>query len=332
MKIKLILLIFAVAILAGVGGAWLYSRLLEPEPSTETTAQQQPDQSEPQQTTQFTEPDPAEIEANNPNGPWSLDLKYALSTDGETFGEAETFVERAGVPSVIEDEDGRLIAAFQWFPQDNDAWDRVAVSISEDQGETWSDPEAIVVDGLPSNYQRPFDPTLTLTPDGRIRLFFTSGEGMPGPEGTIEIYSAISEDGITYTFEEEPRLAVEGERVYDSAAIWFQETWHLSVPVHATGAYHTTSTDGLTFEEPEVVASTPWNWTGNYVLWGEDQFRFYGSGPGIIWWSESSDGSTWSTPKPTNTQGGDPAVVQLEDESYLMIFVSFPTKPPQPAQ
>lgn len=326
MNIKLLLIVLVVAILVGVGGAWAYTQFNQPESVSTTTEEGQEEETRVQPDTKATETNSEEIEAKNPDGPWARDLQFALSEDGETFGDSETFVERAGVPSVIEDKDGRLIAAFQWFPENSDAWDRVAVSISEDQGETWSDPEPIVVNGLPSSYQRPFDPTLALTPDGQIRLYFTSGEGMPGPNGSIEIYSAISDDGITYAFEEEPRLAVEGERVYDSAAIWFQEAWHLTVPVHATGAYHTTSTDGLIFDEPEVIASTPWNWAGNLILWGEDQMRFYGSGPGGLWWSETDDGSSWSTPKLTNVIGGDPAIVQLEDDTYLMIFVSQPVR------
>jgi hypothetical protein len=47
----------------------------------------------------------------------------------------------------------------------------------------------------------PFDPTLVPLPDGRIRLYFTSIHGRRLEEDIPAIYSAISADGIRYTFE-----------------------------------------------------------------------------------------------------------------------------------
>lgn len=46
------------------------------------------------------------------SGPWNNDLVIAESADGRRFGEARRFVERGGVPSLIRDSKGRLIAAF----------------------------------------------------------------------------------------------------------------------------------------------------------------------------------------------------------------------------
>src|SRR5688572_2267967 len=60
------------------------------------------------------------------SGPWNNDLVIAESTDGRRFGEPRRFVERGGVPSLIRDGKGRLIAAFQWFPFDRrEAFDRI---------------------------------------------------------------------------------------------------------------------------------------------------------------------------------------------------------------
>lgn len=260
-------------------------------------------------------------EAQTTNGPWTRDLMIAASSDGTTFSTPETFVERAGVPSVIREADGRLVAAFQWFPQDDAAFDKVAVAFSDDEGVTWTDPETIVVEGLPDGYQRPFDPTVTVTEDGRIRLFFTTTVGRPGPNADMHIASAISDDGVTYVVEPGERIIEEGERFYDAAAIRFGGVWHLTTPLHAIGASHATSEDGVTFTRLDNISSTPWNWTGNLVEI-DGKMRFYGGGPGNAWWSESADGTSWSTPTRTNTPGGDPAVVQLEDGTYRMIFVS----------
>src|SRR3989339_1108372 len=50
-----------------------------------------------------------EIEKGNPTGPWSRDLHMALSHDGTTFDSPQMFIERAGVPSIIEDSQGQII-------------------------------------------------------------------------------------------------------------------------------------------------------------------------------------------------------------------------------
>lgn len=262
-----------------------------------------------------------EIEARNPQGPWSRNLSIATSTNGTTFATATTFVERAGVPSVIRDANGRLIAAFQWFPENDTAWDKVAVAYSDDDGATWSEPQSITVNGMPEGYQRPFDPTVTFAEDGRIRMFFTSSIRPPGIDGTTEIYSAISDDGVTYTFEDGVRLGVAGERVIDSAAMRFNGTWHLTSPRDGIGAYHATSPDGITFTQQHDIASPAWNWLGNLVDGSNGTMRFYGSGPGGIWWSETADGDTWSVPTRTNVNGADPAVVRLEHGTFIIISV-----------
>jgi len=57
----------------------------------------------------------------------------------------------------------------------------VAVKFSYDGGLSWAPPQPVVIDGLPANYQRPFDPTLTRLSDGRLRMYFSSSPGMPPP-------------------------------------------------------------------------------------------------------------------------------------------------------
>ncbi|HBK34001.1 TPA: hypothetical protein DEP34_05275 [Candidatus Uhrbacteria bacterium] len=262
-----------------------------------------------------------EIEKGNPTGPWSRDLHMALSHDGTTFDSPQMFIERAGVPSIIEDSQGQLITAFQWFPQSNEGFDAIAVSFSEDRGETWSNPTSIVVEGFPEDYIRPYDPTLTLTENGKIRLFFTSNLATKDPNAISQIYSALSDDGIHYAFEDNARVSIENERMYDCAAALFSRLWYLLMPSPG-GALFFTSTDGISFAQTQTLSSSK-NWTGN-LLTQNDALLFYGGGPGNIWWSQTSDGQTWSQPKTTNLTGGDPAIVQLEDGDYLMIFVSDP--------
>lgn len=265
-----------------------------------------------------------EREANTPNGPWARDLMMATSADGTAFSAPEVFVERAGVPSVVREADGRLVAAFQWFPQNDAAWDKVAVAFSEDDGATWTEPRTIELEGLPEGYQRPFDPTLAVTEDGRLRLYFTTTVGKPGPNADMHIASAVSEDGVSYVVEPGTRVIEEGVRLYDAAALLLNGTWHLTTPLHAEGATHATSPNGTDFTPIDPIDTYPsYNWTGNLVAWG-DGMRFYGGGPGTIWWSETADGDDWSKPVSTGIRGGDPAVTELESGAYLMIYVGEP--------
>lgn len=258
-------------------------------------------------------------------GPWDRDLVFRLSDDGTTFGAAETFVERAGVPSVIRDASDRLVAAFQWFPEDNqEAFDKVAVMMSEDEGATWTDPRTIVVEGM-DGYQRPFDPTLALAEDGRLRLYFTSNRQ---GEKEIAIYSAISDDGLNYVFEEGSRMDVDGVSNFDSAALLVNDVWHLMTPAENTlgSAYHATSSDGTTFTDAALVGAgeNTLNWTGN-LLHDGNGLRFYGASRQGLWWSESVDGTTWSSPTylvVSERGGGDPGVVRTSDGRYIMISVS----------
>ncbi len=82
------------------------------------------------------------VEGESMKGPWENDLGMTwLDASGKTEGPSSTLVEAGGVPTVIEDAEGRWIAAFQWFACESaEGFDQVAVSISEDEGGTWSEP------------------------------------------------------------------------------------------------------------------------------------------------------------------------------------------------
>src|SRR5436190_1930322 len=104
--------------------------------------------------------------ARNPNsGPWDHDLVIVDSADGNTWSKPTTFVDRGGVPSIVHDSGGKLIAAFQWFPMDDgnkSHFDQIAVVTSSDNGKTWDKPTTIVIDGFPKDAIRPCDPTLAV--------------------------------------------------------------------------------------------------------------------------------------------------------------------------
>lgn len=281
----------------------------------------------------------------NPNqeGPWKRTMYVRESSDGSTSGSAKVFVKAADVPSAIIDKNGKIIVAFQWFPFDDPiSFGKVAIMTSTDQGKTWSEPTVINIAGLPAGFQKPFDPTLLLLPDGRIRLYFTSGkEGQKPKPGSnpvdqmlTQIYSAVSEDGINFKFEEGQRLAVSGKKVVDSAAVIFNNIYHLTAPAGAPqeGAFHATSSDGLNFSKRSNVPSTiDVNWTGNLVNTGSE-VRFYGWNRNKgLWFSSSIDVTTWSAVTYLNIVGKDPAVVKTSNK-YLIIYPDIPPSQESPPQ
>jgi hypothetical protein len=267
-------------------------------------------------------------------GPWRNDLVVRRGADGTIFGAAEVLIPSAGVPSAIRNDSGRLILVFQWFPQERAEaahFDRVAVVFSEDHGRTWSTPVPIRIDGYPETFQRPFDPTLTVTEEGLYRLYYSAGpkprRGERPQMNGIATHSAVSADGIHYVYEPGARFAVAGSSVIDPAAILFKGIWHLTCPRERAqdGAYHAISLDGLTFMRVAEIASAEGantNWLGNFLVVGAD-LRFYGCGGRGLWWSSSQNGMRWSTPRRTNIfSAGDPTVVQTANGEFLAIYVA----------
>lgn len=287
-------------------------------------------------------------------GPWDQDvLVYRVSVDGAATKVA-TF-ERAGVPTVARLKDGRLIAAHQHFPENSDAdFDKVAVHFSSDDGATWTAPEVIRLDGLPEGMRFPFDPTLVPLPDGRVRLYFTSTKGRTFEEGMPAIYSAVSDDGVRYTFEAGMRFGVEGRIVIDCAAVLHAGTFHLFSPDNGTqmrpggppggGApedrpkegtgYHAVSKDGLSFTRvDDVTIAAGRSWLGNAQSDGK-RITFFGTGGGApepgrppkggMWTATSEDGKTWTLTVAPAVGGADPGAVATKDGGLIVLVTGAP--------
>lgn len=267
------------------------------------------------------------IELSAQNEPWKRPLKICSSHDGVNFSNIQTFQDSSGVPCMIKLPNGNLACVFQWFrqPVGSPSWDRVGVKFSSNNGINWTDPQPIVINNLPFNFTRPFDPTLAISDNGRIRLYFSDGINMI-LDTSINTYSAISDDGINYDFENGFRFSLPDRPVVDPAVIKFRNLWHLANPVTmGTGAYHNISGDGMNFTRvQDIVSDQSHTWIGNYML-KEDttELRFYGSGM-MIWFSASSNGGVWSGFTNTNIQGGDPTVLKLSDTNYIMVYTGLP--------
>ncbi len=254
----------------------------------------------------------------------------AWSEDGSFFKQSTIFQDSSGVPSVIRWKGDTLIAAFQWFrlPNPSPSWDRVATKMSFDGGETWTSAQPIQIDGFPSNYQRPFDPCLTAVSSDSLRIYFSSSNGIPkaGLDSSINTYSAYSTDGVHFVFEPGARVDEPNSRVIDPAVIYYNKSWHYAAPAGAPqdGAFHYVSQDGIRFSPvTKIQSDNLHNWTGNFMVESPDELRFYGSGS-YIWFNYSPNGGIWNGFTQTNVRGGDPSVVKIGANKYLMIYVGQP--------
>jgi hypothetical protein len=286
---------------------------------------------------------PEQANRNRP-GPWDNDvLVYRVPTNGAP--EKLATFERAGVPTLARLKGGRILTAFQHFPQDdNRNFDRVAVRLSSDEGRSWTKAEPILVEGMEPGLARPFDPTLVPLPDGRIRLYFTSNRSPDFRRSTPAIYSAISSDGIHYTFEPGVRFELEGRIVIDCAAALYGGVFHLIVPDNGTAAnfaagpqggqpprrgtgYHAVSKDGLNFHRvADVQVPANRRWLGNMQSDG-GQLVFFGTGESGLWSATSTNGEQWElASRPLRVPGADPGAVKLADGSWLLAV----TGPPRP--
>lgn len=267
-------------------------------------------------------------------GPWDHDVLVLRVAGDGTIERLGTFA-RAGVPTLARLRDGRLIAAHQHFPADDDAgFDKVAVRFSTDEGRNWSDAKVIALTGLPPEMKFPFDPTLVPLPDGRIRLYFTSLKGRPSAAHRPAIYSALSRDGLSYEVEPGVRFEIDGRPVIDCAVTLHNGLFHLFAPDNGSvgpGArpadgvgYHAVSKDGLQFERlADVKIDGRRHWLGGVVADG-DVMRFFGSGAGGIWTASSRDGKVWQLGTLATLPGADPGVVRLNDGGWLVVATGAP--------
>lgn len=266
-------------------------------------------------------------------GPWNSPLKISFSSDGVNFTPGNIFQDSSGVPHVIRWKGDTLLCVFQWFrkPISSPTWDRVAVKFSYNNGINWTNPIPMNFLNFPADYQRPFDPTVVTIGKDSLRIYFSSSKGMPqgGLDATVNNYSAVSKDGLNFYFELGARVDEASRQVIDPAVVQFKNLWHFTAPRGAPqeGAFHYTSPDGVIFKEEAVIPSDfSHNWTGNLMVDRLGKIRFYGSGS-KLWYCSSPDGFTWSGYTDTNLKGGDPAVLQLDANQFMAIYVGEPYNP-----
>jgi hypothetical protein len=188
-------------------------------------------------------------------GPWSTSAYVAFSNDGVNFADSEFITAQAGVPDIITDADGRLMAYYIDWGHGN----IMAAAIRNDNG-TWTR-YALEIEGLTNQRPDPVDPSPVLLDDGRIRLYW-----MHTIDGVASIYSAISDDGISFKLEDGIRFTSDVQ-IYDPTVVKVEDEWLLVTGPF--GEHHAFSEDGLNFADDQ----------GQFVVDGE---------PAMVWgaWNE----------------------------------------------
>jgi hypothetical protein len=247
--------------------------------------------------------------------PWKGSIYLATSSDGKSFSGEKFFVQHAGVPDLLLTDDGKVVAIFQYFSySDQDYFDRIAYTVSEDRGESWSNVKMINFDDEFNVGPTPVDPTLVQLSDGRYRLYFTYHKhGMAN--AALFSVSSMTLDGV---FESEGmQLSTDG-MLLDPAVIFFKDEWHHYTPDHSgSGTIHSVSADGLNFVRKDNIASD-YQFLGGGIEDG-GKMRFYGTGNGVVL-AESSDGYSFSKVKGNVVNGADPGVVKFPDGEYLIVY------------
>jgi len=267
------------------------------------------------------------------NGAWSGNLILASSEDGLTFTQGETLIQYGGVPNLLYTSQGQLIATYQYFSREDESlYDVIAYSVSEDEGETWTEPQILTFEGLPEAttgnkngemfVTKAVDPTLVETSEGGLRLYFTY---QSVDEAYARLASAYSQNGdisSSFVYEKGERPILEDGPMLDPSAVFFEEMWHhYSWDMDSTNNYHSVSKDGVNFELQDNIENLDMDFLGQVVVAG-DGLRFYGTGKGISS-AFSEDGYTWEMEEGKRlSTGADPGVAQLADGSYIMLYTS----------
>ncbi len=279
-------------------------------------------------------------------GPWASRLMLAFSDDGLNFPRAnQILADQADVPDTLVTGDGEIRVYFIIMCPE-EVRNKVVVALSRD-AVSWTYKKT-TINGLEGLIPAAVDPTVERTPDGKYRLYFTSAPQEGGFEGARS-YSAISEDGYTFTREDGERFAQEGGMALAPNVLLIGGTWHYFAGGVPGSNYHATSTDGLNFTRADnfmienILMANGLAVDGGYRYYGFVQRR---DAPSYIRSLFTTDGVTW-TVDPGNRleldtsngleSGGvkDPGVTRLPDGRYLMIYSTiiqgYPTpQPPSP--
>ncbi len=265
-------------------------------------------------------------------------LRLARSKNGLTFTDAgAVFARRASAPDLVPISGGGLLAVFDYAAgADDDGSEVMALSASNDQGRSWSPGRPLEIRDSTGKPVHGRHGDLVRMSDGRLRLFFSvspqrSGTTRNGKaNGATVVRSALTHDGLQYRLDPRAgtRLGGRGDlhptvgRVGSSVHLYLdgadrRKSGGDSRPNHVQ---HAVSDSGHRFDRQTPIRIPDADFIGSLVPRREG-VRAYVSGRDGVRSLVSDDGENWR-PEPglRIADGWDPAVVRLEDGSFLMLY------------
>jgi hypothetical protein len=273
-------------------------------------------------------------------GPFNDEVYGAVSTDGVTFEELPgPFFERASVPEVVElarpgaaGPAGLLLLYFVDFSGERLEPSSEGVSVaSSTDGRVWTAKEPVRVLGK-RHRGAAVDPSVVQLADGRLRMYFFGSEATRGDPAAVPgdhvIYSALSEDGLTFTVESGVRFQATG--ITDPDVLRVGEEWWM-VLSRGQETLLARSEDGLTFTEDPRLRLTLGGVPGAVEL-PDGRVRLFASGRGAILSAlvrADLRGPPQVEPGARIGQGNamlvaDPSCVRRRDGSYYLVFKAKP--------
>ncbi len=275
--------------------------------------------------------DPMSEQEQGKLGPWASRLMLAFSEDGLVFSPTDRILsDQADVPDAILMPNGEIRVYYVTMCPE-EVRNKIVVAVTRDAIE-WAY-KTVQIEGLQDIQPIAVDPTVEFAPDGRIRMYFTSSPASPG--SAPQSYSAISGDGYSFVMESGARFGVDDSHVLDPTVLLIDDTWHYFAGGLPGTNYHAVSPDGLTFTQEDNVSVNDFLFANGIAVPGG--YRYYGfiqqvgTAVSSIYSVFTADGQTWQLDEGVRLELNqsssleaigvkDPAVVQMPDGRYLMIY------------
>lgn len=254
-------------------------------------------------------------------------VRIAGSHDGFSFTETGAIlVNHADSPDILRLPNDDLLVVFRYQPDaGSDSRVRLAVVRSRDDGRTWSSPRMLSFKDSTDGNAAFGRPCLVATPGGVVRLYF--GQASPSDGATV-VKSAVTRDGATFDVDPQVQVRCERAAVVSPVAFWRgpglqllvtstdAADWREAVRPPAVRVF--SSKEGRRFKAAGVMREPV---IPGDVLSERGGYRMYVMDRGGIRCMVSPDGLRWRRhPARCLRNGADPAVVQLKDGSYLMLY------------
>lgn len=280
----------------------------------------------------FIPPTGSDMLSSNSESPAYFRMLTAVSDDGYNWTKTGVVVsDQANVPDMVQ-KDGKVYLYYTGWTVGNE-FNTTALATIEEGSERWFFYNLTFTDYPTGGEVKPVDPDVILLPNGDFRMYATAPiNGRPA------IVYFESSDGINFEYKG-VALSSATEDYLDSNTFYYNNEYHMFA-INGVNAehYYFTSTDGKFWT---IQGSQTFYGSGNeqhFISNGyetADSYRIFGfflpdkninsftSSDMQSWFADPSsrlefDGATFNESEYLK----DPAIVQLTDGSWLMVYVS----------